>query len=331
MATRALAAEIRHDHKRFVSFLEKASGIDFGDFSGVLCEVQYIITKEGSKEKVRIDVQLNFEKQTVGIEAKLDHELTRDQIEDQKEALGENATIFVLLPKKDLAPRWLDEFPSVVIIGWEDALDSFDDSRLTMDDIQGEGRLLKTTVESWLSNLRLEERLPGWAVQVRRGNSGMPSVVIESLTALKDGQFIRGQLEVAGRGMPGSLKAVRFNTNIGISVDENDENYYDPSESNVAPDWIGHLQTLQREVLDGEEDRLRISMSRPGTSKRDHGKWKLPLAEKHLHKDHLYLAKGYTDGWALGPKTKSVPREDLEELASITVEIFTRWQEAETA
>lgn len=43
-----------------------------------------------------------------------------------------------------------------------------------------------------------------------------------------------------------------------------------------------------------------------------------------------YLAKGYTD-WAIGPKLADVPKEELEELTAITVEIFQRWHAAEMA
>ncbi len=44
-----------------------------------------------------------------------------------------------------------------------------------------------------------------------------------------------------------------------------------------------------------------------------------------------YLAKGYTDGWAIGPKTEKVGVEGLDELARITAEVFDRWYAAETA
>ncbi|MCQ1999623.1 hypothetical protein [Arthrobacter zhaoxinii] len=327
MATRALAAEIRHDHRRFVSFLEDVSGKSLGTFREVLCEVKYPVGA-ASQSTVRIDVQLNFEDNIVGIEAKLDHELTREQVRDQIKALGGDATIFVLVPSKDFLPAWLSEFPGVSIIGWEDALACFNGSRLTMEDIHGEGRLLKTTVEAWLAALEVGERLPGWSVDIRRGGSGMPSIEIQS-PALACGRTIRGQLEVAGRGMPESLDAVRFISHVGIAVPENGDNYFDPDTSDVIPGWVEHLRVLQRDVLQGEEEQLLVSFHAPGNSNRKLGKWKNALAKRYLG-EHLHLAKGYTDGWAIGPKTTTVPRDQLGRLAEVTVEIFARWYKAET-
>ncbi len=84
----------------------------------------------------------------------------------------------------------------------------------------------------------------------------------------------------------------------------------------------------QREVLDTHEERLLISRRAPGTSVRKFGQWKKPLAVTHLEED-AHLAKGYVD-WAIGPKTAPVPLEQLDELATITVEVFERWFAAES-
>ena len=327
MATRALAAEIRHDHRRFVGLLEEISGKTFGPFQDVMCEVKYRVGN-ASQDSVRIDVQLNFEDNTVGIEAKLDHELTKKQVKDQIEALGVQATIFVLMPSTDFAPEWLSEFPGVCVIGWEDTLACFRGSRLTMEDIHGEGRLLKTTVEAWFAALDVRKRLPGWNVEIRRGGSGMPSIEIQS-PALGCGRTIRGQLEVAGRGMPESLDAVRFISHVGIEVPDTKDNYFDPDTTDAVPGWVEHLRVLQRDVLQGEEEQLLVSFHAPGNSKRELGQWKSVLAKRYLA-EHLHLAKGYTDGWAIGPKTMAVPRDQLGQLAEITVGIFARWYEAET-
>ena len=317
MATRALAAEIRHDHRRFVRFLEQISGEVFGSFQRVQCEAQG-----------RTDVQLDFDVRSVGIEAKLDHELTVRQVEKQLGALGDSAVLFVLLPNLGAAPMWLDQYPGVFVIDWATTLDCFVDSRLTIDDINGD-RLLKSTVEAWLVALALEEQLPGWQVQSRRGGGGMPSIVFES-PELPDGRTLRGQLEVAGRGMPTNPRDARFISHVGVAVPEDSKNYFDPASSDEVPGWIEHLRTLDREVLRSDEKRLLISRRAPGHSTRELGQWKTPLARKHLG-EKAYLAKGYTDGWAIGPKTATVGRERLDELAGITVEIFARWYAAETS
>lgn len=328
MATRALGAEIRHDHRRFVQLLERVSDKSFGDLLSVQCEVKHNIEGQ-ARRTVRVDVELEFAGDTVGVEAKLDHELTRRQIDEQVAALKQPATLVVLLPRKESAPRWLAEYPDVAVIDWAEALACFDQPRLTMADIEGEGRLMKTTVESWLDALDLGKRLPGWFVEVRRGGSGMPSVVFES-PAFADGRNIRGQVQVAGRAMKGSLEEVRFNSFIGVAVDHEDEqDFPDPSVDERVPGWIDHLSQLHSAVLDGQGDRLGLSRGAAGRSEKKLGVHKLPLAKLHLGQ-LSYLAKGYAD-WAVGPKTTEVSRSGLDQLADNTVEICTRWYEAVSA
>ena len=80
MATRALAAEIRHDHSQFVQMLEQRSGTrPFGTLSDIRCETDK-----------RLDVVMDFvdggDTHRVGIEAKFDHELTREQINTLRSA-----------------------------------------------------------------------------------------------------------------------------------------------------------------------------------------------------------------------------------------------------
>lgn len=104
MATRALGAEIRHDHERFVQLLERVSGKQLGSFEKVECEVPHkdVETEWGT---VRLDVQLTFDSGLVGIEAKLDHELTERQVDAQLEALGDTGVLFVLVPRKESLAR----------------------------------------------------------------------------------------------------------------------------------------------------------------------------------------------------------------------------------
>ncbi len=168
MATRALAAEIRHDSERFVRLLESVGEAgSLGVLQSLSCEAVE-----------QVDLQLDFADCVVGIEAKLDHELTRSRSAGRQ---GVVDRLFVLLPpRKESAPDWLArEHPEVGVLSWEEALACFTGSRLTLEDIHAD-RLLKSTVEAWLAELRLEERMPGWDVEIRRGGSGMPSIIIES-------------------------------------------------------------------------------------------------------------------------------------------------------
>ena len=69
-------------------------------------------------------------------------------------------------------------------------------------------------------------------------------------------------------------------------------------------------------------------MRKPGNGRSELGKRKVPLAEEYLA-GATWLAKGYTDGWALGIKSVNRSLDELEELTSITVEIFRRWYTVE--
>ncbi|OAN38857.1 hypothetical protein [Microbacterium sp. H83] len=321
MVTRALAAEIRHHPTALQDFLEGLSDKrPFGLLQRVRCEAT-----------ARVDVLLEFEQAdgtplSVGLEAKFDHELTRAQIRKEADAVQQ---LFVVVRDTDGVPHWLaEDFPTVPVISWHDLLKRFPDSRITTDDLDSI-RTPKAAVEAHFTRLKphLDQRLDGWAIDPRRNGSGNPSIVFGS-PPLPDGRTLRGQIQVTGRGMPKHAEDLRLESHMGISVVEDESNYFDPKLSPDVPAWIESLRTLQREVLDGHEDRLLISRRAPGVSSRDLGQWKKPLAITHLEED-AHLAKGYVD-WAIGPKTAPVPLERLDELAAITVEVFERWHAAES-
>ena len=127
MATRALAAEIRHDHVGFMQLLAShADGASFGTLTDVRCETDK-----------RLDVVLEFtdddKVRRVGIEAKFDHELTRKQIEKE---LSNVDTLFVLVSSREAVPSWLaTDYPGVSVVTWGETLATFHESRLTMQDV----------------------------------------------------------------------------------------------------------------------------------------------------------------------------------------------------
>jgi hypothetical protein len=69
MVTRALAAEIRHSPGPFIQLLEKRTGLTgVGELESIRCE-----------GKADVDLELTFSNladYSLGIEAKIDHELT---------------------------------------------------------------------------------------------------------------------------------------------------------------------------------------------------------------------------------------------------------------
>lgn len=327
MATRALGAEIRHDPERFVQLLERVSGSRFGALRDVECEAQHEVA-EVERGKVRIDVQLRFDDGLVGIEAKLDHELTPKQVVNQLQALGQSATLFVLVPRKASLARWVLEHERISVIDWDEALACFDAPRLVKDDIEGEGRLLKTTVEARLHQLELEERMPGWDVRVQRGDSGMPSVVFERVLGPgEDARWVRGQIQVAGRGMPSFLEDTQLEGFVGVSVDREDENDFpDPSKSDLVPAWIHALRVLDDQVLSRRPGGIAVSGGSAGNGRKGLGVNKLPIVKRDLP-GRTHLAKGYTD-WSIGPKTELVGIADLDALVETMLLWSSGWFEA---
>ena len=71
--TRALAAEFRHDPKVTERYFSSLLGVELGEFTDVGCE------------KDHVDILLEFEHKTIAIEAKIDHEISEDQLERESE------------------------------------------------------------------------------------------------------------------------------------------------------------------------------------------------------------------------------------------------------
>lgn len=168
LATRALAAEIRHEPRRFV---EKVAELGGPTLPGTVVDV----SAEKSAEK--IDVAVTFGEPTfvLGIEAKFDHELTEDQV---RRELSVAHHLVVLLLDRSHAPIWLADEPRVTVMTWDEALDCFEGSRLTLEEVRA-ARSGKASVEARLRGLvtpacaRLGE---GRIVDDRRAGAGMPAI-----------------------------------------------------------------------------------------------------------------------------------------------------------
>ncbi|MHC5796475.1 hypothetical protein ACVXZ4_09975 [Lacisediminihabitans sp. FW035] len=276
----------------------------------------------------RINLELRFSGTdilTVGVEAKFDHELTRAQVHGQLTVVDQ---LVILLTSGDSAPQWLNGLANVSVITWTEALRCFSDPRLTEEDIASMP-VQKSTVEARLRSQNLDPlRSNGWEVDVRRGGGGMPSIVVES-PLLGNGRRLCGQIQVSGRSMPKAGEPVRLEYSIGVSVELTADDFPDPLAPHAEPGWIEPLRVLYQTVLNGDEKRLRVNTGRPGHSRSQLGKRKVPLAEEYFP-GTTWLAKGYVD-WALGIKSTEVALDKLEELTSTAVEIFEQWYDVELA
>lgn len=320
MTTRALAAEIRHDPSAFTSLLERRFGLtegDLGPFVAVQCEAGE-----------RIDLLLTYGTErdplSVGLEAKFDHEITSDQLTRQRSVVDYLGLIC-------LAAEDATGFAQLVhgVLSWDEVLGCFSNSRLTMADIESfpltKRRVERLLRESGLPRLELPK---DWDVDIFRGGSGMPSIVIRS-PALPDGRELRGQIQVTGRGMPPTLESTRFEYHIGIQVDDSDDDLPDAASVDRAPEWIGSLLRLEGELDKFESGELRLSKHAAGHGKSGRGINKIPLVAKFMGQGRSWLAKGYTDGWALGIKSVPTSPANLPDLCKITANIFDTWFKVE--
>lgn len=323
MATRALAAEIRHDPSRFLELLRKQTGLSsLPGNPDVRCEGSGLV-----------DVELVFTLGTpvfrVGMEAKLDHEATEEQATSQLTSLrvgGADGHLVLLLPRVDDAPRWARNNPSISVITWSETLQSFKDSRLTAEDIDAIP-LQKRQVERILTGLPLHLNPPaGWTVKSQRTGSGMPALLLESESSLL-GKALRGQLQVAGRPMPTNLEDVRFEYFLGVSIDDPETDLPEPASTGQAPPWLETLIILRDRVIGEQPARYLVNTGRPRAGRSDLGHRKVALAKKFAP-ESTWLAKGYID-WAIGIKSNKVPREQLGPIAELLGDLAGRWVEVE--
>lgn len=325
LATRALAAEIRHDDTRFTEKLSTHVGSDrLGRFRGVSAEY-------GDQ---KIDIALTFDEPeyTVGIEAKFDHTLTEDQV-DRELTVADH--LVVLLLAKEHAPEWLPRKEHVTVMTWEEALECFPESRLTLAEVRA-ARSGKSAVEARLRQLiePAQQRLgSGWTIDSRRGGSGMPAINFYS-PWVGDAQ-LRAVLQVAQRAMPAAGEPVPLRFSVGVSVKADSVSY--PANPAATPAWIGAVRRLQNDVIGDRVDELHLSTRRPSSAHvnpktvngRAHAR-KLAIVGHHFADDERWLTTGYID-WIVGPASQRVSLEHVDVLADALVDILDGWYRVETA
>lgn len=319
LATRALAAEIRHEPARFIAKIEEVMGVQLlGRFVDVQAE----------QGKQKIDVALTFADPNfvVGIEAKFDHTLTEDQVDRESTASGH---LIVLLLDKAHAPEWVSLRPRVSVMTWEEALACFSDSRLTLAEVRA-ARSSKSTVEARLRELMdpAQKRLGnGWVIDSERGGSGMPAVNFYSPWI--GGRQLRAVLQVAGRGMPPANESIRLRFSVGVSVEANYEDY--PQDPATAPEWVDSVHRLRAQVIGDRVGDLQLSKRRPSSAHanqktpngRAHAR-KLAIVNYHFSDRERWLTTGYID-WIVGPASERMLLEQVETLAEALVTILEEW------
>ncbi|ALG87074.1 hypothetical protein [Gordonia phthalatica] len=312
MLTRALAAEIRHAPFQFLREVLLEVGTDVVD--RVECE-----------GVANLDIVVHLASgRTIGIEAKVNHQLTEEQFEKELEAVDE--LVLLVLHESD-AERFASR---ASVVTWEWLLYCFPDSRLRLEDVLALPAQ-KVAVERALRPIAasLAERLgTGWTCEVNRGGSGMSAITIGS-PEFADGRQLRGQIQVVGRGMPVNVEDIRYEFHIGIGTDPTRTDFPSAERAEVAPGWVRYLEVLRDDVVAVDRGRYRLRAGRASNGRSGVGKNKSGLVKKFLPGDG-WLAQGYYD-WALGPKSEPVEVGELDALADTAQELFAAWYDAARA
>ncbi|MFT2693909.1 hypothetical protein [Clavibacter zhangzhiyongii] len=308
MATRALAAEIRHDPTAFTFWIEKrinANGL--GSITNVKCE---------GEEKT--DVIISYDSGLrIGIEAKFDHEITDKQLTGERSSVDH--LVLLVLERADALGF---EGQVTAVATWRELLSVFSSTRLRQDDID-QMPATKKMIERRMHALVLKDQLPeGWSAKVKRGARGMSAIVIEGPTI--DGKrALCGQIQVTGQDSKRSLEQVTLEYHVGVGVGLKDADF--PKNPRQRPSWIADLELLHGILIANPSDfEVRQTPPRNGSKKNIWGPRKMPIVHQHL-RGREWLAQGYCN-WSLGAKSTIRHLDDLETLAKEAVALFLAWQ-----
>ena len=306
--TRALAAEFRHDPQAAERYFSSLLGVELGELTDVGCE-----------KDQRVDILLEFEHKTIAIEAKIDHEISEDQLERESEVAD---YLMLLVLDIDDAADYQDMVARVLT--WDKTLSEFPEPRILLSDIESL-HTVKVQVERVLRKTLKSMTIPGgWDLDVRRGARGMPSITIMS-PELPNGDWLCGQIQVIGQKMPSSFNDVCLEYHAGTYVEETDE-YYPPLDSNDVPSWVTNARLLYESVLEGDPSTFDLKTNKPGTSQRPLGQLRKDLTMKYLA-DAPGLAQGYIN-WSLGVRANPKPISEIADLADAAMRLFTTWFDA---
>ena len=306
--TRALAAEFRHDPQATERYFSSLLSVELGELTDVGCE-----------KDQRVDILLEFEHKTIAIEAKIDHEISEDQLERESEVAD---YLMLLLLDADDAVEYLDQVAHVLT--WKEVLSKFPDARVLLSDVKSLPAS-KVQVERVLRKTLKKMTIPdGWDLRIERGASGRPGITVES-PELPNGDHLFGQIEVTHDSMKKTLNEVRLNFYAGTYVDDVDK-YYPPVDSSPPPSWINNARVLYESVLEKDPHALGISTRKPRFVESQLGKHRHELTMEYLE-DVPWLAKGYIYT-AMGVRANSKPISEIDDLADTAMRLFTAWFDA---
>jgi hypothetical protein len=223
-----------HDPVAFSSLLGEACGLQAGDILGVELELA---------RNAKLDLVLSMSSgESVGIEAKFDHEIALEQVQREKSAV--NKLLLLVLNHQDV-PAHVHAMVDGVLT-WNEAVAAFRNSRLTEADVESIAsrasksklrRSFHRALETGSASLPADLAAEGWRIVSESGNSGRPSILIES-PEWEDGRQLVAQIE--GDRAPAAAGRGRVQATVGVTL------FADEQEMPLGrePGWAGPLRTL---------------------------------------------------------------------------------------
>lgn len=308
-ANRALGAELRACPEETRQFFSSRLDIELG----LLTEV--------AMERSHIDLVVRFGDVEVGIETKIGHIVTLEQLEREKSKVQH-----LVLIVEHLNDITIELPEGVVPTTWGDILPIFPNARLTLSDIEllsAKSSLRTRRIFQELARNHVSADVKVWE---ESGSAGRTSLMVAtSRSPQLGGSYIFGQVESADRG-----KSNDYVATIGISLSESD---LDDSDS--PPAWIEALMRcgplVESLAARGDRDenrpQIRISQHRGVASTPRGPNLRYVLANRHGLPTRF--AKGYSDSY-VGFKT--VRTEHVAVLAEEAISwIRAMWDELEDA
>ena len=295
LAMRALAAELRFHADVAESVFSELVQADLGRLQSVRCE---------DGRRGNLDVVLIFANGEVGVEGKIGHAVTSEQLH------RENATVdYLVVLVKDAADVGSGHgIEGLVITTWKDMLSHFPASRITLADIDAVNDATRIARRS-LNGLVVPPLPADWG-EVERSStgSGYPSLVFRS-PELPGGRNIVVQVEADRGSMP-----ERFLANVGISVFPADFAEEGDSSTMPEPAWITYVRALGTALEKGAAGTSAAISRNAGRGTSGNAAVKIQQAKKFGLP--LHYATGYTDSY-VGVRTGKVGPEMLQDLLEI--------------
>lgn len=289
IAMRGLASELRHNRSITENICSELVGAELGHLQMIRCE---------DSKSEQLDLVLLFQNGTVGIEGKIGHVVTSEQLDREKSAVDH--LIVLVKEEADVAPA--QRKTGVVVATWGSVLSRFPESRLTLADINAvndEARIARRG----LAQLNLPTLPDGWG-EIKQGQtqSGFPDLVFRS-PILPGERHIVVQIE-ADRGSVSK----QFLANIGISVTA-DDFVEDQEETAGQPAWIRYAKVLGKSVEEMAAGTIAEVSQNSGV-----GRSALAAVKVRQAKSFglpLHYATGYVTSY-IGVRTKRVGPEALQ-------------------